>query len=158
MPLLVVIVGLLSITSLVNSLEITVDCVANGDDCHNLKQLRGGTPFCDVGSVETTASVTIKYCYPERTSFELDFNPLEFYTLFKGAAIKNANNGMQIRRDGNTEMPFVNGCYRDTFDIQVDTCANHFNVNAYGKVAGEITTDHKFETFMKRNCDLEVSE
>jgi len=138
------------------AVDITIDCVAGGVDCHLLKQVTAGKPQCEGGqTVPTTASFTIKYC---NSGGQLDLAKEKTYTWIKGEAAKNTNGGSFVVRElEGANLPFVNNCYEDTFNLIVDTCGSHFNVNAYASVVGETDSYFGFETFMKRNCPLQTS-
>lgn len=133
------------------ALDINVACkvVSTGEDCHNLKQEN----FCFSGqqNIVKVEFSRVAICGTNGASIDGTGS----YAILRGSAIKNVYGApITITWD---EMTDTSGtCSTKTFQVDVDTCADHFNINAYGK-SNDGGDAHVFESYMKRNCPFEVS-
>jgi len=141
--------SLVTLSWLVNyaqALDITITCLIGTDDCHEVKQEKSGSASCANGKTnKKQASITVKYC-------GTDDNGIANRNIQIRGAAATTISGSAIEVSPNPSLELdAYGCKAEEIKITVDTCQSHFNVLA------SVQDDYEFQTFMKRNCDLEAA-
>ena len=126
-----------------------------GLDCNELRQ--ENSCAADETNLVTVKFSSLSICGAGSGTIDGDESKL----VIRGPANQSANGGrLDIPWKEMEDAPSSNEwCSSKQYTLEVDTCKNHFNAQLFGyiKETGNDRSSFAYDSYMRRNCSLEVS-